>query len=159
MAKGKLLFSLILAGVGLLIIIDSYKLGLQTLSNPGPGLFPFLLGILLCLLVFPKCIGCLKDLMKIDLVKGKKGIEYKGNLNRFIGAIICLIGYFLLLDILGFLIDTFLFLFGLFGIGKHGKHRKWLAVFLLSAVVDALAYLIFHILLQISFPSGFLRIG
>jgi putative tricarboxylic transport membrane protein len=156
MKKGNLIFSLVLEGFGFLIIADSYQLGFQTFSNPGPGLFPFLLGVLLCMLTFPLCITSFKGLLKTHLVDKGQVITRQPHVKQLAMVVAFLIGYFLLLDVLGFLIDTFLFLFGLFWIGYPGR---LLRVALLSAAVDALAYLIFYVLLQVQFPSGFFSIG
>lgn len=156
MKKGNLIFSLTLEGIGILVIVESYGLGLQTLTNPGPGLFPFLLGILLCALSLSPFITSLKDLIKINRIKKDQVVEPQANIIELVAVIACLIGYFLLLNTLGFLIDTFLFLFGLFLIGSP---RNFLHVAILSAAVDGLAYLVFKILLQVQFPSGFTNIG
>ena len=41
----KLTFDLILAVLGIIIVFTSFKYGFGTLRNPGPGLFPFFLGL------------------------------------------------------------------------------------------------------------------
>ena len=153
MKKGELIVAFVLEGLGIWITIDSYKLGLQTFSDPGSGIFPFLSGILLCILVLPICINCLKELRKVNIMIEERMVSYQDLKKR--GAVLaCLIGYFLFLNILGFLITTLLFLYGLFWIGNP---RRWLFVLVFSVVVSALSYIIFDLLLEISFPSGFFR--
>lgn len=154
MKKVNLIVIIVLGGLGIWVIIDSYRLGLQTFNDPGPGLFPFLLGILLCLFAIPICLISLNDLRKVNIKNGEKKIGYRANLNKLVTVMVCLIGYFLLLNILGFLVTNFLFLFVLFLIGKP---RKWWIAPLFSIVAVGLAYLIFSIVLKIQFPSGFLR--
>ena len=151
MRRGNLIIALVLEGLGIWVMLDSYGLGLQKLSDPGPGLLPFLLGGFLCLLSLPICIEYLR---KIDRGKEEKGGEYPIDFKKLCTATAYLIGYILLLDILGFLITTFLFLFGLFWIGNP---RKWLFVAGFSAGVVALTYIVFVVLLQIHFPAGILR--
>jgi putative tricarboxylic transport membrane protein len=154
MKIGNLIIAFSLEGLGIFLIIESYKLRLQTFSDPGAGLFPFLLGILLCLLTIPLCISSIASLMKVEKGKEKKELEYLPNLKEIGVAFTCLVGYMLLLEKLGFLITSFLFLFVLFLIGNP---RRRLFIFLFSVLVTFGAYLIFSILLQVPFPSGFLR--
>lgn len=152
MSKTALIIGLLLEGLGILVIRESHRLGLQSITNPGAGLFPFLLGIVLCLLSLPICINSVKDLRNIHYKRmQEKSIQDQPNMKKLGVTAACLIGYFLLLDVLGFLITSFLFLFGLFSIGN----RRWILTPVLSAIVVALAYLIFSILLEIPFPSGF----
>jgi putative tricarboxylic transport membrane protein len=150
--RANLIFSAALELLGILVIIESFKLGFQTFSNPGPGLFPFILGTLLCLLVSPTLIGALKGSETGEGIKE----EYPTNLKKLIVVTACFLGFFFFLDTLGFLIITFFFLFGLFWIENPGK---WLYVLALSVLVDAFAYLVFGVLLEISFPTGLLGIG
>ncbi len=152
MKKGNLIFLLTLEGLGILEILASYRLGLQTFTNPGPGLFPFVSGVLFCLLVLPICISSLKELKKATATQKRP----QGNLKKVGLITLLLVAYFLFLDLLGFLIVTFIFLFGLLFIGSQ---RKWLFNLVFSAVLVGAAYLLFHTLLGIEFPLGFLEIG
>lgn len=154
MGKGNFYIAVILEGLGIWVIIDSYKMGIQTLSDPGSGLFPFLLGISLCILALPICIGSLKDLKKSNLVPTDegKGTGNRPNLRNIIVVTAFLTGYFSLLDILGYLITTFFLLLGLFWLGYD---RKWLLILIISSVTLVLSYVIFDVFLKIPFPSGF----
>jgi putative tricarboxylic transport membrane protein len=152
MERGNIVVIFVLEGLGIWIIFDSYRLGVQTVADPGSGLFPLLLGVLLCLSVLPYFISSLKYLMSADKIKEEKSIEYRANLKRLSTVMVYLVGYALLLDILGFLITTFLFLVGLFWIGNP---RRWLLVFGFSLIATILSYLIFDILLQMPFPTIF----
>lgn len=155
MKKATLIAAFILEGMGVLVIFFAYRLGLQSLANPGAGLYPFLLGILLCLLAMPTCISSLNEFRKAGVEsKEGRGLEYHANLKKLWAPIASLCGYFLLLDILGFLLTSFIFLFLLF---LMGNPRRWVFPSLFSAGVVALAYLIFNILLQVPFPAGVWR--
>jgi putative tricarboxylic transport membrane protein len=158
MKKGNLIFALLLEGLGIWITIDSYRMGIKTLSDPGAGLFPFLLGVVLCFLVLPICITSLKDLKKAGkaVADQEKLSIYGAGLKKIVATMVLLIGYFALLDILGFFATTFLFLSGLFWIGYP---RRWLLVLVISAITVILSYLIFSILLKTPFPRGFLNLG
>ena len=156
MKKGDLITALILEGVGFWVIIDSYNMGLGTLGKPGSGLLPFLMGILLCFLAIPICISSLKGLNKFNILAADKK-EVVMNWSHFKEVILItafFIGYFFILDFVGFFITTFLFLFGLFWIGYP---KRWLLVFTAASLSVALTYLIFVVFLNISFPLGFWR--
>jgi putative tricarboxylic transport membrane protein len=152
MERGNIVIIVVLEGLGIWVIIDSYRLGLQTIENPGAGLFPFLQGVLLCLVGLQILISSLKSSSDIDTVKKERGIEPKANLKRVGAATACLVGYALLLEKLGYAITTFLFLFGLLWIGYH---RRWLFVFEVSIVVTILSYLLFDVFLKVPFPGFF----
>ncbi len=144
-----------LAGLGVLVIIFSSRLGLQRLSDPGPGLYPFLLGILLCILVIPVCVGSLmKRKLSAQGESEAKPSESKANLTKLTIPIFSLIGYFLLLEFFGFLITSFLFLLGLFW---YGHPRQWRLVLLFPFFVVIASYFIFQVLLQVPFPPGLWR--
>ena len=152
MRKGNLIFVLTLEGLGILEILASYRLGLQTFTNPGPGLFPFVSGVLFCLLVLPICISSLKELKKATAAQERP----QGNLKKVGLITLFLVAYFLFLGLLGFLIVTFIFLFGLFCIERH---QKWSFNLVFAAALVGAVYLLFHTLLGIEFPLGFLEIG
>ena len=152
MKKGELIIAFIMEVMGIWIIIDSYNIGLKTISNPGPGFFPFVLGVLLCLLVLPICIRSIRYTKKVSTMKQTSVRSPKYFIKP--GLIItCLLGYFFFLDTLGFFITTFIFLFILFWIGYP---RRWLFISIFSIVIVPLAYLVFGYLLQTPFPLGFL---
>lgn len=155
MKKGELIVSFLIEGLGIWIIVDSYMLGVQTFANPGAGLFPFLLGILLCILILPICINSLKDLRKVNVAIEKKLVGYQFDLKK-VCVLACLIGYFLFLNILGFLVTTLLFLYGLFWVGNPWR---WLYDLVFSVVLTALTYIIFYVLLQIPLPYGLFKLG
>lgn len=152
MKKGELIIGLIMAGIGIWIIIDSYNMGLQTVSNPGPGFFPFVLGVLLFILALPICIRFTGGVKKVTATE-ERFVENPTNLIKLSLVVACLLGYFFFLDTLGFPITTFIFLFVLFWIGYP---RRWLFISIFSIVLVALAYLIFGYLLQTPFPLGIL---
>jgi len=151
--KGNLFIALVLEVFGIWIAVKSYKLGLQTFHNPGAGLFPFLLGLLLCGLTFPLCSGSIKEFIESKRTKSEgRGRGPRTGFKSLGAAVVCLIGYLLLLGKLGFLITTFLFLFGLLWIGYP---RRWLFITLFSAAMVFLSFLLFDIFLKVSFPPGF----
>ena len=155
MRIGNLIFAFILEGLGVWISVDSYRLGIKSLSDPGPGLFPFILGISLCVFGLPNCVQSTKNL-KFELsMTGEEPIP-SGQYLKMIAVVVLLTSYFVFLSFLGFLITSFIFLYGLFLIGYP---RRWLFIMAISVVVVIVSYLIFGIVFESPFPRGFLNLG
>jgi hypothetical protein len=130
-----------------LVIVESLRLSLDDIHNPGPGFMPFALGIsllLLSLLVF--------------LVPGEKPKEAGWNwdaLKRNLFILAGLLIYMLLFKPLGFYLATFLLLVYLMKLsGEKGLKRS----VVISFVTVFLIYIVFYRLLVIPFPQGILRI-
>lgn len=147
--------ALIWVVLGIAVTVRSYKLQLGSLQNPGLGLMPFLLGIILFLC---SLIIVVRSLMA---VRHKARQENKGmwsdiEFKRIIVCLSSLVGYGLILETVGFVVSTFLLLFVLF---KVIGSRKWLFSLITSLIVVVLSYLLFVVLLDVEMPSGIWRIG
>lgn len=141
------IFSFILVGFAAYIYYSCYELGLGTLQVPGPGLMPALAAALL--FVMSLVIFFLE-------LKGSRGREGKTSLGwqdltRPLILLISLIGYALLLNILGYLVATFLLMFILFSLTEP---QKWHKELVLAAIVSTSSYLIFNKGLHVPLPSG-----
>lgn len=150
MKKGNLVIALILEAIGVLIIVESFKLEIKSLNDPGAGFFPLILAISLCLLGLPICINALRK----SVTDTGKEAEVKPPFGKIATVIGSLAGYAVFLNILGSLITIFLLLWGLFWMGNP---RRWFFVSGLSALVAVLSYVLFVVLLQVPFPAGILR--
>jgi putative tricarboxylic transport membrane protein len=143
------LASVVLLILSCLVMIESVRLKLDSVHNPGPGFMPFFLGLSLAILsilslVFPD--------------RRKKGMAFWSNWQRgqstfyvFVGFIV----YLLLFRILGFYIDTFLLMVYLLKVSGETGYKRPLLVSLLTMVVT---YLLFYKLLFIPFTRGLLGI-
>lgn len=135
--------------VGLGMFIESINLGLGKLNKPGPGFMPFLSGMLLgifglVLMFYPKREG-----------PDDVNFEEKGNvLKKVFPTLLALFGYTFLLEILGFIITSILFLFALLEITEG---RKWGMHFIFAIVIVFFSYLIFSVWLMVLFPRGIFR--
>jgi putative tricarboxylic transport membrane protein len=117
-------------------------LKLGTLHQPGPGFFPFWAGVVLGLLSLVLIFNSLKNREKLSL-SGLKS-------SKFLLATGAILAYLLLLETLGFVTITFLFLFLLLRL----EYKGWMfSAF--SALVGALAsYAIFQLWLKTQLPTG-----
>jgi hypothetical protein len=128
----------------LLVFYESLRIGIGTLSKPGSGFLSFCAGMVLF------------GLSLRFIYRGWSVREARiTHSRRVILALAVLIVYSLVLDVLGFIVATFLAVGALFGVQTS---RPWWAILGFSALVTLLAYLVFGILLQVFFPPGFLGI-
>ncbi len=139
-----LIFFLMLAGV---ICIESYKLGLGTLHAPLPGLFPFLIGILIGGLSIIKFSLDLYPSGALDWLKIT--IPWK----RVLPVVAGLFIYALLLDVLGFSSSTFLLILFLI---KGIEAKPWWVAGSAALAISVFMYLVFRVWLQVQLPTGFL---
>lgn len=131
-------------GLSLFVLRESVRVDLGTLEEPGPGFISFCTGIVLLIL---------------SLVLIYKGWRLRGLRKPFplrvVLALVSLILYSLVLDILGFVLATFL-LVGIFF--RLGQKRPWWTLIGMTALATFMAYLVFSVLLRVYFPRGFLGI-
>ena len=132
-----------------LVMVESVRLKLDDIREPGPGFVPFFLGLTLAVLsiiafIFP------------DLQKKAAAFWNDWRKGRVIIVIFAgLVAYLSLIRVLGFYIDTFLLMtFLLKAFGEKGIKRP----LLISLLTVGVTYLLFHKLLFIPFPQGFLGI-
>lgn len=156
MKKKDLIPAFIWMGLGIAVAAISYGLQLGTLRNPGAGLMPFLLGILLSLCSVPILIGSLLTISRTKAKQGDEGIWSGVQFKRLIFVVFSLVCYAMILEKVGFVIATFLLLIILFRVIGS---RKWLFALMTSAIVVFLSYLLFVTLLKVEMPSGIWGIG
>ena len=129
-------------GLSVLVLWGSLRTGLGTLSQPGSGFVSF-------------CAGVALSAFSVVLICREWSNREKLNAHsrRVMLALLSLFVYSLVLEILGFVLATFLLLAILLQIGEP---RRWWIHVGLSALITFLVYLIFGFLLHVYFPQGFL---
>jgi putative tricarboxylic transport membrane protein len=134
-----------------LMIIQSYRLGLGTLHKPGPGFLFFWVNIVL---------GIMSLVVLIRAWAGKKGegpqpaIFGRQNVSKIIFVLISLFLYALLMETVGFIPVTLLLFIFLLGIVEK---KRWYYTVFVSIVVTVISYLIFETWLQSQLPKGLLE--
>ncbi len=133
-----------------LVIIESYRLGLGTLHQPGPGFLFFwvniALGIMSLIVLIRACAGKKDEDRDSALFGGQ-------NTLKIILVLISLFLYAIFMESLGFVVVTlllFVFLLGLI------EKKRWLFTLSVSVAVTAISYLIFEIWLKTMLPGGML---
>jgi putative tricarboxylic transport membrane protein len=138
--------SIFFLAVSIVVFVGSVQLGIGTARQPGPGFITFgasgLLGIL-SLIIF------LRTLAK----KGQSGeAMFRSTLWwRVVLSGIMILGYALLMPILGYLITTFLLMFLLYSMIHE---QKWYWVIISSLLSSLGSYYLFSKLLNCQFPDG-----
>jgi len=135
--------ALFLLAVAIFFCIESLPLGIENLRNPGAGFIPFFSGILLgCL-----SLGIFMSSFREKGTRLRLGKDWKN------GAWVlgCLFFYFLVLEGLGFIITTFLFIILL---QLSFRPRRWSGILLISVLTVVFSYLIFVFLLGVNMPKG-----
>ncbi len=132
-------------GVGSAIAIGAYNLGIGAVNNPGPGLFPFVIGLGMVLLsasIIAASIG--------TAAAPTTGPTPRQTLTT-LAVIGALVFYALALERICFVLCTILFLFVLLTVlGRYGR----LVAATASVGMTAGSYLIFTTLLKLHLPSG-----
>lgn len=132
------------------ICIHSYKLGLGSFHDPGPGFLFFWSGVVL---------GVLSMVILIPTMKGNKEALKETQENIFenvkwmkiVSVLVSLVIYGLILEWLGFLISTVFFIAFLLG---SIESKKWYIIVFVSIVSAFLSYALFELFLQARLPKG-----
>jgi putative tricarboxylic transport membrane protein len=132
----------------LVAVIKSYRLGLGSLGQPGPGFLFFWSGILLGIM---SLVIFMKSFTKGEAGGPEKPIFGGVNYTKIIMVSLAVFLYALLLDFLGFIIMTMLLFVFILGF-VEGK--TWTFTILSSILVTVAAYLIFQTWLETQLPKG-----
>jgi putative tricarboxylic transport membrane protein len=128
--------------VAIFAAVEGLALKLGTLSRPGPGFFPFWGGVVLGLLSLVHLVRSLGTYS----VRARSAVR-PAKLALVVAATL---GYLLLLELLGFVAVTCLFLFLLFRL----EERSW-TFSAVGALLGALAsYGLFQVWLKTQLPTG-----
>jgi putative tricarboxylic transport membrane protein len=141
-------YGIVVFCLGLAILWEGRSLSFGSFRNPGSGMFPDLIAILMLVLSAILIAMPPKKESREAPVSGKTVVLISS-------AFVSLVLYAIFLDFLGFLIASFLlsvFLFGVFDSGtKYG-----IAVFK-ALILTGLAYVLFEIVLKSNLPKGLLN--
>jgi len=149
MKKIDIFSSLFLILIGGVFCVSSLNLGIGEIHAPGPGLIPLGTGALLILF----SIGTILEAHFGSKVENETQLFKGKRWSVVVWVLLCLFAYVLVLDILGFILATFLILTVLF---KISEKQSWKIALLASAMTTGFSYFLFDYMLQCSFPRGFL---
>jgi putative tricarboxylic transport membrane protein len=134
-----------------LMIIQSYHLGLGTLHKPGAGFLFFWVNIVLVIMSL---------IILIRAWAGEKEEEPQSsifggqNVSKIVFVLISLFLYAILMEPVGFILMTLLFFLFIL---KIIEKKRWFYTVFVSVVVTVISYLIFETWLQSQLPKGLLE--
>jgi len=140
----------------LLICVGSYRLSLGSLSDPGPGMFPFLAGAALGVLsiiewwnisrAYRKSMRTLAQTVE-PLFANRLGAL------KAAAVIVALLIYALTMEHLGFILSTTLFIAFLLWLVER---QRWYVIVFGAVVSSLTTYLVFKVWLDTALPVGLL---
>jgi hypothetical protein len=131
------------------VIASSLTIGIGELHNPGPGFFPFWIGLLLGLLALLLLRICL---IKKKIPSGLAGLWQDMDWQKIVIVVTSLLAYGLMLPKAGYILATLALMIILFYLGKM---KVW-KVILSSIMAVLFSYGLFHLLLKAPLPKGIL---
>ena len=133
----------------LYVSFESYRLGLSTANRPGPGFFPFIAAVGIGLIAASRLINSLRVCASDE----NSPLGIAGEARLVLGVIAGMTAYAFLLDLLGFLLCTFLLVaFYL----RLVAARPWPTALTFAAAVSLASHLFFDVLLKAELPRGLL---
>ncbi len=135
--------------LGLFVVTYSYTLGLGKLIEPGPGLLPFLLGLIFLILSLARLMAVLRSREVKENLEDNQKIAYW----RIILVVIALLIWAFMLESLGFLIATFILMTLLY---RAAGFTKWYTAVFWGFITVLATYFVFTYL-GVRFPPGVLR--
>ncbi|MFH1009210.1 MAG: tripartite tricarboxylate transporter TctB family protein [Candidatus Latescibacterota bacterium] len=137
--------------IGILGFADSFQLSWGSWAEPGPAPFPLAVSLLLIIAGIVKIVQ--------DLKAGERGgrIEWRTMVRGFLTPLKILgttLVFILVLERLGYLVATLLFMFVLFV--WVCRYRVWIAMGL-SVAIGAGSWFFFETILKVQLPEGLLR--
>jgi putative tricarboxylic transport membrane protein len=143
----EMLFDLFLILLGIVIVVVSFGYGFGSLRRPGPGLYPFFIGV--AVLVLSLFVTILELRSKTD-----PHLMDRGGIKTFVLMIVTFCLWILIMPLLGYVIVTLLATFAFCKIMKLEGWGKPLAV---SVGTAFFIYLLFDYMLYIDLPRGILE--
>jgi hypothetical protein len=146
MVRLEMLFDLILVLLGIVITIVSLGYGFGSLRRPGPGLYPFFIGVAVLVLSLFVTISELRS-------KTDPHLMGRGGIKTFVLMIVTFCLWILIMPLLGYVIVTLL---ATYAFCKTMKLEGWWKPLVVSAGTAFFIYLLFDYMLYIDLPRGLL---
>jgi hypothetical protein len=141
------------AAIGLVSSLASLGAGLGDFNEPGPGFIGFIAGLFVGTVGIIMVVSAPRPAPTGDSSGLGLAAPFRSQPWKPLGyTILLLVAYGAFLNVLGYLIATFLLMYGLF----HNKERSWATSCMASIATVAVTYFVFCKWLQIQFPPGIL---
>lgn len=131
----------------IVLCIESYRLGLGSYHNPGPGFLPFWTGFVFAVFSLLLLILTYRTGKELNGESVFEKIKWSSVILVFSSMLI----YALVLETLGFLISTLLFMAVLLAIIAR---KKWYIVGIIAVTTALATYAVFQLWLKSQLPKG-----
>ncbi|MFH2076942.1 MAG: tripartite tricarboxylate transporter TctB family protein [Pseudomonadota bacterium] len=149
MKKAEMITGVVLLVLSGLVIWEASQMPPSASFGPGAGFLPFWLGVLLAVLATILFVSAWR---RPTTEKENASVFPEKQALFAIAAVLGgLAGYILLIDVLGYLVDTFLFIVFLV---KVVEREKWPLTLKVAVATTAGLFVTFQILLKITLPSN-----
>lgn len=139
--------------IAALICLGAAKLPYGTIHSPGPGFFPLWIGILLGAMSIGLILKTTRQTEKAKTIRDL--VSEKIRWVKVLFVIISLILYGALIDYIGFLVITFIFMAFLLRIVDPQPWKKVIGWALVGSIG---CYFIFEVWIKLRLPKGFLGV-
>jgi putative tricarboxylic transport membrane protein len=149
MKKAEMITGLVLLILSGLIIWQALEMPPSATFGPGAGFLPFWLGVLLAVLATILFVSAWRS-----QATGKESAPLFPGKQAMFAITLVLVGlavYILLIDVFGYLADTFLFVMFLM---KVVEREKWPLSLMVAVGTTAGLFITFQVLLKIALPSN-----
>jgi putative tricarboxylic transport membrane protein len=149
MKKADLITGIVLLVLSGLVIGEALRMPPSASFGPGAGFLPFWVGVILAVLA----VLLLASVWTRQVTQKDTASPFPGKkaLLAITGVLGGLAAYIFLIEVLGFLVDTFLYVAFLLGVVERERWRMTLSVAFFTTVG---LYLIFQVLLTIGLPKN-----
>lgn len=137
--------------VGLAGAFEARRLSIGEVSRPGPGFFPFYLGVALAVVALALLARSLARRAPAAPPPGGEPLRRA----KAVWTLLAGVAYAFLLEPLGFLVTTFLLLFFLFTVIEP---KRWTTAVALSALTALATWIVFKLWLGVQLPGGVWRL-
>jgi putative tricarboxylic transport membrane protein len=133
----------------LFICVESYRLKLGAINQPGPGFFPFSAGLVMLILSLAALFRSIRGMEKEEKALRQEPFRWW----NIVIILIAITAYAFSLEKIGFLINTFLFICLLL---KVVEPQTWKTAIIGGLITTIAANLIFNVIFRTQIPSGIL---
>lgn len=138
-------------GIGCIICILSLRFDLGSFHQPGPGFVALLAGLFIGAMGLAMIVARTMSKRRADEASGTDHPFRVNAWRRLVYTMALLLAYVILIEPVGFILTTFLLMFGLF-FDYEKKNYIWSLFF--SIVTALVSYLVFEVWLRCQLPRG-----
>jgi len=133
----------------LFICVESYRLKLGAINQPGPGFFPFSAGLVMLILSLAALFQSIRGMEKEEKTLRQEPFRWW----NIVIILIAITAYAFSLEKIGFLINTFLLICLLL---KVVEPQTWKTAIIGGLITTIAANFIFNVIFRTQIPSGIL---